>query len=367
MTPDDALAQAKAGKLLPVYLLVGEEHRLQNEVLAAIRSAVLAGGVPGLNEDQWVASEVDVDRVLDAANTLPMLARSRLVIVRSLERWEPRDGSKNPSDALDRLAEYVKAPAPSSVLVLTASKLDKRRRLMSVAQKEGALVSCEPLPRNELPGWIVRRASSLGHRLAPGVADLIAELSGPDLAPVADALERLSLYAGKDAEITEDHVGECLVRLRPASVFALVEAVGRRDIGRALAALHEVYDPQDRGIRLLGLLAWSARQLVKFESAVRAGLPPEEAAKKAGAPPFKARELSRQVQRIPRGDLERWLETLESVDVALKGGSKRPAKAVLEHAIVELCGGATTATGRGSGRTPSGARRGGPGAPADRA
>jgi DNA polymerase-3 subunit delta len=155
---------------------------------------------------------------------------------------------------------------------------------------------------------------------------------------VADAVERLCLYAGEGAEVTEEHVAECLVRLRTATIWELVDAVGRRDVGRALTTLHDVYDPQDRGIRLVGVLAWSARQLVKFESATRAGLAPEEAARRAGAPPFKARELARQARRIPRAELERWLETLSGVDLALKGGSKRPAKAVLEHAILELCG-----------------------------
>lgn len=346
MTPDEAIAEATARKLRPVYLLVGEEHRLQSDVLSALRAAALEGAVPGLNDDQWVAGEVDVDRVLGAARTLPMMARCRFVIVRSLERWEPRDtpAGKAKDDALDRLAEYVKDPSPSTVLVLLATKLDKRRRLMTVALKQGAIVNCEPLPRAELPFWVERAARQRGNRLAPGVAQLIAELSGPELAPVADAVERLCLYAGAGAEVSEDHVAECLVRLRPASVFELVDAVGRRDLGRALATLHDVYDPQDRGIRLVGLLAWSARQLVKFESAVRAGLRPEEAAQRAGAPPFKARELSRQVKRIPRGDLERWLETLASVDLALKGGSKRPAKAVLEHAVIELCGAGRSAT-----------------------
>ena len=35
----------------------------------------------------------------------------------------------------------------------------------------------------------------------------------------------------------------------------------------------------------------------------------------AGAPPFKARELGEQVRRIPRAELELWLETLSTVDL----------------------------------------------------
>jgi DNA polymerase-3 subunit delta len=222
-------------------------------------------------------------------------------------------------------------------LVLVGGELDKRRKLVTVARKDGWIVSCEALSRADLPSFIERAARERGNSLEPGVADLIAELAGPELGPVTDALERCCLYAGSGKSVTEDIVAECVVRLRAKTVWELVGAVGKRDPGAALAALAEVYDPQDRGLRLLGVLAWSTRQLLKFESAMREGLSPNDAAVRAGAPPFKARELAEQVKRIARPDLERWLETLAELDYALKGGSKRPAKSVLEHGILRLC------------------------------
>jgi DNA polymerase-3 subunit delta len=199
------------------------------------------------------------------------------------------------------------------------------------------LVACEPLARADLPRWIERRVAARGCKISGSVADLLAELTGPELSPVADAVERLCLYVGDGHEIQEDAVSTCIVRLRTASVWELVSAVGRRDAGAALSALADVYDPQDRGLRLLGVLAWSTRQLLRFESAVREGAAPEQAAIRAGAPPFKARELSQQVKALPRAELERWPEQLARLDLELKGGSKRPPQAILESAILKLC------------------------------
>jgi DNA polymerase III subunit delta len=344
MTPEQALREARDRQLRPVYLVIGEDHHRASAVVKALREAALEGGTPGLNDDAMVAGEASVDAVLAAARTLPMLARRRLVLVRSLERWEEKSeasgktNDKGASAPLDRIADYAKDPAPSTVLILVAGKLDSRRRLVTAAKKADFCVSCEPLGRNELAPWIERAVRERGNTIEPGVADFILELSGPELALVEDAVERLCLFVGEKAAVTEDAVAECLVRLRPTTVWELVGAVGRRDVGAALAALESVYDPQDRGLRLLGVLAWSTRQLLKFESAIRAGHPPQEATRLAGAPPFKARELGDQVRRIPRPELERWLESLSSVDLALKGGSKRQPLAVLEHAIIGLCG-----------------------------
>jgi len=337
MTPDQALAQAKEGKLGPVYLVAGEERHLATEVVRALRDAALAGATPGLNEEQMVAGETSARAVLAAARTLPMFAKRRLVVVRSLERWDAQGEKKANAEALDQLADYLDDPSPTTVLLLVAGKLDKRRRLYVGAQKKGFLVACEPLSRDALPGWIARAARERGNGMASGVADLIAELAGPELGGVSDAVERVCLFAGKGVEISEDHVAECVVRLRPTTVWELVDAVGRRDAGAALETLARVYDPSDRGLRLIGVLAWSARQMLKFESATRAGASPEEAAKRAGAPPFKARDLAKQTQRLSRSELEAWLETLAGLDLALKGGSKRPPQAVLEHALLSLC------------------------------
>jgi len=341
VTPDQALAEAEKGELRSIYLVAGEEAYLASAVVLALKAAALKGGISGLNEDQYQAGEADVDRVLSTARTLPMMAKRRLVLLRGLERWEPKAGAKEgkltDKDPFEKLLDYAKSPSPSTVLVLFGAGVDKRRKLYTQAKADGYLVACEPLARADLPTWIERRVAGRGCKISASVADLLAELTGPELSPVADAVERLCLYVGDGKEIGEDTVATCIVRLRAASVWELVAAVGRRDAGAALAALADVYDPQDRGLRLLGVLAWSTRQLLRFDSAVRGGASPDQAAIRAGAPPFKARELSQQVKALPRADLERWPELLARLDLELKGGTRRPAQAVLEAAILKLC------------------------------
>jgi DNA polymerase-3 subunit delta len=342
VTPDQALAEANQGQLRPVYLIAGEEAYLGAQVLQALKAATMRGGIAGLNEDQFQAGEADVDRVLAAARTLPMMAKRRFVLLRGIERWEPKAGGKNDGkasekDPFEKLLDYAKSPSASTVLVLLGAGVDKRRKLYTQAKADGFLVSCDALSRADLPRWIERRVAERGCKITQGVADLLAELTGPDLAPVADAVERLCLYVGDGGEVSEDAVATCIVRLRAASVWELVSAIGRRDAGGALAALADVYDPQDRGLRLLGVLAWSTRQLLRFDAALRAGASPDRAAIAAGAPPFKARELSQQLKALPRADLERWPELLARLDLELKGGTRRPPLAVLESAILKLC------------------------------
>jgi DNA polymerase-3 subunit delta len=340
LTPEQAQEEAASENPRPIYLLVGNEPYFEGEVLAALKRAGTRGGVPGLNDETLTAGDVTVDRVLASARTLPMMAKRRLLVVRGLERWEPREGvERKGADPFERLLEYAEDPTPTTLLVLCGGGLDKRRRFVNQAKQRGFLVSCDALDRGSLSGFVQRAVKQRDARIAADVADLVAELAGPDLAPVVDAVERLCLYVGPGGEITEDAVAECVVRLRPSTVWELVGAVGRRDLGAALSSLPRVYDPADRGLRLVGVLAWSTRQLIKFEAALRAGKKPGEAAALAGAPPFKARELAEQVRGMSRADLARFVLGLAELDANLKGGSKRTPEASLTHTVIALCSG----------------------------
>ncbi len=248
MTPADALGHANAGRLLPVYVVMGEEQLLRDEVVAALRSATLAGGVAAFNEDRFTAGEASVEAVVGAARTVPMMASRRFVLVRGAERWE---GSESDSSAFEKLLAYALAPVESTCMVIVAAKLDGRRKFALAARKGGYIVACDPLDDRALPSWIGERCLRRGHAVDRTVAELIAALVGPQLSPIDDAIERLSLYVGPRARFDESAVGECVARIRSADTWALVDALRSRDLGRALRTLADAYDPRDRGIMLL--------------------------------------------------------------------------------------------------------------------
>jgi len=343
VTPNEALAGIAAGRRLPIYLVVGSERYLKDRIVAALREACLAGGVAGFNEDKFTAGEGDVERVIAACRTAPMMAKARYILCRNIDRWDRASGDDDGDDTkktapLDLLFAYAKAPIPSSCLVLVGEKLDGRRKLSALAKSEDFVVHCEPLDSRALVAFVKENCRKRGNPIDDEMAEFLAEIAGPELGHVEDAIERLSLFAGPGTAIDEAAISECVVRVRKDDTWALVDAVGARDLPRALKTLADCYDPRDRGLPLLGALAWSLRQLLKFVAATEAGASEGEAAKKAGVfQPFRARELGQKARRFRGKELERILLALADADRALKG-SKRPAEEVLHDLVIRLCG-----------------------------
>ncbi|HEY2514201.1 MAG TPA: DNA polymerase III subunit delta, partial [Polyangiaceae bacterium] len=225
MTPAEAIAQARKGALLPLYLVIGEERFLRDQVVAELRTAALGGGVPAFNEDKFQAGEIDVEKVIAAARTVPMMAPRRFVLVRGVERWDSARDSEGDGEAddgkrggglppLDRLAAYAGEAIDSTCMVLVAEKIDGRRKLMAAGKRQGFVVACEPLDARALPAWISERVRQKGHPMEPDAAELLAAIAGPELAYVSDAIERLSLYAGAENPIDEAAIAECVARVR---------------------------------------------------------------------------------------------------------------------------------------------------------
>ncbi len=148
---------------------------------------------------------------------------------------------------------------------------------------------------------------------------------------------------GEGKAIDEEAIADCVARVRTADTWALVDAVGKRDLGAGMRLLADVYDPRDRGLPLLGALAWSIRQLAeKYQAATADGASSDRLCRAQGGglpASFRARELASKARGFRPKELERWLVVLAETDVALKS-SRRPADAILDDMLTRMCGAA---------------------------
>lgn len=349
MLADDllsALEERGEKALAPVFLVLGDESFLVEEVARRVREVACAGGVPGFNDDRFTAGEVSASQVVSAARMLPMMGARRFVVVRSVERWEPRSeaASSDASDSkkreapLDVITAYAADPNPSTVLVLIAQKLHGSRKIVTMAKKGDFIVACDAVARQRLPDWAARRSRAAGHPMSSSVADHLVDLLGGELGPLAEAIERLGLFVGQGAPISDDAVSRMIAPIRAGSVWTLTDALCDRDLKKALKVLSEI-PLRSRGdaLPLLGAVTSSVRKLARLDAFLRAGEPLQTAGQLAGVMPFRLQATRDSLRRLPSGTLERWLGLCARADVDLKGGAKRGDRAVVESLVLSMC------------------------------
>jgi DNA polymerase-3 subunit delta len=327
-TLNDVTKRASQGSLDPVYVLVGTERLLIERAVDAVRKAVDSMGAAGFNIEIFDGKGLEAARAISAAQTLPMMADKRLVLVRRFDAMTPTEQN--------HLAQYLSDPSDSACLVMTADKLDGRSKLGKAAKKQGCLIDAKPLRGNDLREFIRAEASSRDHNIAPQAIETLLDAVGDDLAAIDDAMERLSLFVGAGQRIDADAVMQCVTRIRVESIWSLVDAIGLKDRRKGVAAAQSLLDDREPPLRLLAMVARQLRIVARMRQALSEGLRPQEAAKRAGAPPFKAGDLTESARRFTADSLGEAFALIAEADRALKG-SKRPPDVVLQDAVLALC------------------------------
>jgi DNA polymerase-3 subunit delta len=303
----DLVADARAGRLAPVYIVYSEHPVLVDRVVAAIRDAAVPPAMRGFNYD-IVEGKATASRILGGARTLPMMAARRMVLV--------RDVALVPADEHPAIVEYLERPSETTVLLMLTSKLDKRLKLFAAAGKKGYVHVLEA-PRNAAP-WIREEAAARGVKLAGAAVDRLVDAVGNDLSRLALVIEQLALYAG-DRAVTADDVDDLVADTRERTVFELTDAIGAGDLRGALSAVSALADQRQSAIGVITMLARHVRQLSLIHAGRAQGLGKGEMAQAVGAPPFVVDKLSQQARRYAPAALVRATRLLADADRALKG------------------------------------------------
>jgi DNA polymerase-3 subunit delta len=324
----DVIEAAREGRYGPVHVLVGTERFLIERAVDLLRAASIGDGPAGFADDVFHGQGLTARTVTSAARTLPMMARSRFVLVRDADAMD--NGER------EALIPYLEDPVDTTCLVLAAEKILGTTRFAKAAKKLGVWADAAPLKAHAVPAFAKSEAARRGHALGPGAAEALADAVGTELAALDDALERLSLYVGDREEIRIDDVEACVSRVRVDSIWALVDSVALKDAGRALRAAGSLLADREHPLRILALVARQLRMVGRMRDALGRGLRGPEAAKAAGAPPFKARDLQRAATAFDDASLAAAFAAIADADLALKG-SRRPGDVVLGDVLLRLC------------------------------
>jgi DNA polymerase-3 subunit delta len=330
---DDVFADLASGKLAPVYVLTSEQPLLLDRAVSAIRDAAVPPAMRGFNYDVIEAGRANAARILAAAQTLPMMAQRRMVLVRDIASLSAAE--------LNRLLEYLESPNPSTVLVAVAGKVDKKIKFFATASKRKMLHELQP-PR-EVMGWIKAEARTRRIAIAPEACARLGDVVGKDLARLALALDQLALYAG-DRTIEAEDVDDLVADTRERSVFELTDAIGKGDLTAALAAVAALCEQRQSPIGVVVMIARFMRQLALCHVAQARRMSNEEAVKLVGVPPFLVQKVMGQARRYDQAGLARAARRLAEADQSLKGmddtikilGKQLGERVILDRLVTEL-------------------------------
>lgn len=327
MTRQEFLKQLSEGRLLPVYLFLGNERLFHEELLEAVLAKMLPESERDFNWSRFDSETVTAEELTANLETGSLFGSTRIIYL---------DAFENATAELETaLLKEITQLSPGIHLVISAIKLDGRKKSSQELQKRIPVVDCNKLANNDLPVWIKQRAQKMGLELSPEQTRLIATRSGGDLLRVRTELEKLVSFVGQTKKLTDAELEALLPGEPEPDIFGLIDAVAGRNPKLGLPRLEELLNSGENEIRILATLSRQFRNIAAALEAKEQGMTSRGLADFLGINPYVAEKSFGQARFFSLAEIQKVINRLLQADYRIKTGQREP-RLELEMAVVEI-------------------------------
>lgn len=327
MTRAEFLKQVNEERLLPVYLFLGGERLFHEELLETVVEKMLSEEEREFNLTRFNAATVTAEELSANLETGSLFGNTRIIQLNEFE---------NASGEVEAVLLNSFTQLPQGVhLIVSALKLDGRKKTSQELQKRIQVVDCNKLTNNDLPVWIKQRAQKMGLELTPEQARLIGERAGADLLRIRTELEKLAVFMGKNRKLTEAELEALLPGDPEPDIFGLIDAVAGRNPKLGLPRLEELLNSGENELKILATLSRQFRNIAAALEGKEQGMTSRGLADYLGINPYVSEKSFGQARYFSLMELQKVLDRLLEADYRIKTGQREP-RLELELAVVEI-------------------------------
>ena len=317
----------QAGDVPGLILLYGQESYFVDEGTRLILDAVVSEESRDFNLGRFQGRDFNAAAVIEQARTFPVFAERRLVVIRNVHEAS--------ADQLDGLLAYVDDPVPETVLLLTAEKIDARRKLFQKFKKNGTSIEFKRVYENQLPAFVRDLAKTHKITLTGDALKLFCKRVGTNLAEVQGEMQKLIGYLGERDLAEASDVAAIVSDTRIESIFDLTDAMGQGDRSTALTLLDRLLAEGQAPLMVLSMMVRHFRQMWKIAALLAQKVPQNELPRRVGVSPYFLKGLMQQAVRFDNHQYRQLFERFLATDLALKSSGAEP-RLHLEQLVMEI-------------------------------
>ena len=300
----------KTGQFNKVYLLYGEEAYLKKQYKEKLRNAMLSPD-DTMNYAYYEGKGINVNEVIDLAETLPFFAERRLIIMEDTGLFK---------SASPELADYLKEMPDTTSMIFIESEVDKRNKLYKAVQNKGRAVVLGRQDEATLVRWVAGSIRRENKDVSENTVRYLLAKVGTDMENIQKELEKLFCYAmNKDSITSEDVEAICTTQITN-QIFDMVNAVADKEQKKALQYYYDLLALKEPPMRILFLLARQFKLLLEVKVMDQKGYGRKEIAEKTGINPFVVGKYQTQAKSFQTKELRTIIEDSVETEECVKTG-----------------------------------------------
>jgi len=312
-------ADLKNKKTASLYVFFGEEEYLIDRAVHALTRLLIAPGCQDADSYTSEGSQTagDPEALLEMVRTPPFMSQKRMIILKNTGLF----GTKSP-DSPEASKKYTSifADIPDfCCLIMIEDKVDKRKKaLLESVSQHGNLVQVDRQSTDALCRWVGTSLQKENIRITLEAINSLVDRTEGSMNVLGNEIQKLVLYCKGTGlrEVAINDIEEiCIPDIR-GSIFQMTDAIGARNISRALTVLDTLIAMKEPVPKIRFMLARHLRQLICAKELGQA----ERIMQVLKVVPFVARNLSSQARSFQLSELTALYEACASSDFAVKTG-----------------------------------------------
>lgn len=315
------------GEFSPVYLIIGTEAYIIQETLKRIEENALIADEAEFNYANFDLTETSIEVAIGEAESVPFWGDRKVVI---LQRPTFLTSEKDKVDhQIKGFENYLNEPVPFTILVIVAGvdKLDARKKISKLVQKNAVVIDATAPNEQSLLRWLSEKATALNMDYEPAAMQELMVLTNFQLSVAIQELEKISLFVNGGL-MTIQIVEDMVVRSLEQNVFQLTEKVVNKETGKALRIYQDLIKQKEEPIKILALLISQFRLMNQVKIMKKKGYSDPEMARTLKVHPYRAKLAAQSVRNIDLIHLQTALAALAKADFELKTGRGLPGQKV---------------------------------------
>ncbi len=220
-------ANIKAGKIAPIYLLMGEEAYFIDHLCDLLATTILTEAERSFNQITLYGKDSNAGTIVNFCRQMPMMGSKEVIIVKEAQQL---------TDA-EKLSAYTSHPQPSTVLIICYKEktVDKRSLLYKSSLAAGVVFESVRPRDYEIGDFLTAFVRAKGCSIEPKAVAMLTDYLGTDLKKIDNELQKLLVSMPQGSkEITCVDIEANIGISKDFNNYELCAAVAQGDMKRAL-------------------------------------------------------------------------------------------------------------------------------------
>ncbi len=304
----------------------GENQFLMEKKLEQLKDKYRQKSGGNFNLINFNGSDFNVDDLLTQAMAVPLLATSRLVVVRNI--FDCR--SKN---SLEKIKDFLSKVPETTIIVFTQiGNIDKRLGLYKTLVKSKNAHEFKALDVRGQKNYAKREIEKMGSSINEEALELLIDYCQGDLFALSHEIEKLTLYR-HNSEITIQNIEEIATKNVSSDVFQMIDSLAQNNHRNALRELEKLLINKEAGLRILAMVNYQYRLIAQVKEAQEKASNPFQVSKIAGVSYFQTKKVYDTARQMSWKDLYNAYTKMEVFDEAIKTGKISEEEGIRELII----------------------------------